>query len=108
MKLLSWNVNGLRAIYKKNFMDWFIEKNADIFCVQETKAHREQLPDDLIEREGYSSYFAQAEKKGYSGVALWTRKRPESTSYQLNIPRFDLEGRLIQADYSEFTLFNIY
>lgn len=63
MKLLSWNVNGLRAIYKKNFMDWFIDKNADIFCIQETKAHREQLPDDLIEREGYSSYFCPGREK---------------------------------------------
>jgi len=108
MKLLSWNVNGLRAIYKKNFTDWFKEKNADIFCVQETKAHREQLPDELLNQEGYLSYFAQAERKGYSGVALWTRKEPESISYHLNIPRFDLEGRLIQADYPEFTLFNIY
>jgi len=108
MKLLSWNVNGLRAVYKKNFLKWFEEKDADIFCIQETKAHQEQLSDELLNQEGYSSYFSQAERKGYSGVALWTRKEPDNISYLLNIPRFDLEGRLIQADYSEFTLFNIY
>ena len=108
MKLLSWNVNGLRAVYKKNFLEWFIAKNADVFCIQETKAHQEQLPKELLERENYYSYFAQAERKGYSGVALWSRKKPENISYQLGIPRFDLEGRLIQANYMEFILFNVY
>jgi len=108
MKLLSWNVNGLRAIYKKNFLEWFTENNADIFCIQETKAHREQLPEELLTRKGYFSYFAQAERKGYSGVALWSKKEPEIITYQMHIPRFDLEGRLIQANYPEFILFNIY
>jgi len=83
-------------------------KKCRYFLCSGTKAHREQLPDELLNQEGYLSYFAQAERKGYSGVALWTRKEPESISYHLNIPRFDLEGRLIQADYPEFTLFNIY
>jgi len=108
MKFLSWNVNGLRAVYKKDFLNWFTEKNVDIICVQETKAHQEQLPDNLIKREGYYSYFAQAEKKGYSGAALWTRKKPESVSYQMGIPRFDIEGRFIQVNYPEFILLNVY
>jgi len=73
-------VNGLRAIYKKNFLEWFIDKNADIFCIQETKAHREQLADDLIEREGYSSYFAQAEKKGKSYMVEYRVVKPRKSS----------------------------
>lgn len=108
MRLLSWNVNGLRAIYKKNFLEWFDKKNADIYCVQETKSHIEQLPEKLIERHDYNSYFAQAERKGYSGVALWSKIKPEKVSYESGLPRFDTEGRLIQADYSNFSLFNVY
>jgi len=108
MRLLSWNVNGLRAIYKKNFLEWFDKRNADIYCVQETKSHIEQLPKKLIERPDYDSYFAQAERKGYSGVALWSKIKPEKISYELGLPRFDTEGRLIQADYANFSLFNVY
>jgi len=108
MKLLSWNVNGLRAVYKKNFLEWFKEENADIFCIQETKAHKEQLPEELLKREGYTSHFAEAEKKGYSGVAIWTGIEPLGVTDKINIERFDREGRIIQAEYPEFTLFNIY
>jgi len=108
MRLLSWNVNGLRAIYKKNFMEWFEKENANIYCIQETKSHKEQLPKKLVERSGYNSYFAQAERKGYSGVALWSKIKPEKVSYELGLPRFDTEGRLIQTDYTNFTLFNVY
>jgi exodeoxyribonuclease III len=108
IKLLSWNVNGLRAVYKKNFLEWFDQQHADIYCIQETKSHLDQLSEKLIKRPNYHSYFAQAERKGYSGVALWTRIQPKLLSYQLGIPRFDIEGRLIQADYSDFILFNVY
>ncbi|MDD2352380.1 MAG: exodeoxyribonuclease III [Atribacterota bacterium] len=108
MRLLSWNVNGLRAIYKKNFLDWFNKEDADIFCIQETKSHKEQLPKKLIERPGYHSYFAQAERKGYSGVGLWSKIIPERVSYELGLPRFDNEGRLIETEYNDFTLFNVY
>ncbi len=108
MRLLSWNVNGLRAIYKKNFLDWLDSEQADIYCIQETKAHLEQLPKKLIEKPDYQSYFAQAERKGYSGVALWSNKKPEKISYKLGVPRFDTEGRLIEAEYNNFILFNVY
>ena len=108
MRLLSWNVNGLRAVYKKNFLQWFEQQKADIYCIQETKSHVDQLPAKLMNRPEYHSYFAQAERRGYSGVALWTQLKPKNISYQLGIPRFDTEGRLIQADYPEFILFNVY
>ena len=108
MRLLSWNVNGLRAIYKKNFIQWFEDEEADIYCIQETKSHLEQLPKKLVERPGYEGYFAQAERKGYSGVALWSKVKPDKVSYELGLPRFDSEGRLIEAVYENFTLFNVY
>ena len=108
MRLLSWNVNGLRAVYKKNFIEWFDQQQADIYCIQETKSHLDQLPEKLNKRPDYHSYFAQAERKGYSGAALWSQLKPQKISYQLGIPRFDTEGRLIRADYLDFILFNVY
>jgi len=108
MRLLSWNVNGLRAIYRKNFLEWFDSEQADIYCIQETKSHLDQLPKKLIERPDYRGYFAQAERKGYSGVALWSKVKPEKVSYELGLPRFDKEGRLIKAEYRNFILFNVY
>jgi exodeoxyribonuclease-3 len=108
MRLLSWNVNGLRAIYKKNFLEWFDSEQADIYCIQETKSHLDQLPKKLIERPDYKGYFAQAERKGYSGVALWSKVKPEKVSYELGLPRFNNEGRLIEAVYEDFSLFNVY
>jgi len=108
MRLLSWNVNGLRAIYKKNFLEWFDSEQADIYCIQETKSHLDQLPKKLVERPDYNGYFAQAERKGYSGVALWSKVKPEKVIYELGLPRFDKEGRLIEAEYQNFILFNVY
>ncbi len=108
MRLLSWNVNGLRAIYKKNFLEWFDSEQADMYCIQETKSHLDQLPKKLIERPDYNGYFAQAERKGYSGVALWSKVIPEKVSYELGLPRFDKEGRLIEAEYQDIILFNVY
>ncbi len=108
MRLLSWNVNGLRAIYKKNFLEWFDSEQADMYCIQETKSHLDQLPKKLIERPDYNGYFAQAERKGYSGVALWSKVIPKKVSYELGLPRFDKEGRLIEAEYQDIILFNVY
>ena len=108
IKILSWNVNGLRAIYKKGFMDWINQSQPDILCVQETKAHEEQLPDPLKIVEGYSTYFASAEKKGYSGVGLYSKKTPRDVSRHLGVEKFDNEGRTLIADYEDFILFNIY
>jgi exodeoxyribonuclease-3 len=108
MRLLSWNVNGLRAVYNKNFLKWFDEQQADIYCIQEIKSSLEQIPEELLRRDGYYSYFTQAERKGYSGVALWTKIKPKYFSDKLGIPRFNAEGRFMQADFPEFILFNIY
>jgi exodeoxyribonuclease III len=108
IKILSWNVNGIRAIYKKGFLDWFKEEKPDILCIQETKAQQEQLPDDLINVEGYHSYFSSAVKKGYSGVAIYSKTEPESIKKGFGIEKFDSEGRILIAVYPEFTLLNIY
>lgn len=80
VRILSWNVNGIRAVYKKGFIDWFAKERPDILCVQETKAQEEQLPSDLLNIEGYRSYFSSAERKGYSGVALYTAFQPRGWS----------------------------
>jgi len=108
MRLLSWNVNGLRAVYKKGFLGWLMQERPDMLCVQETKSREEQLPGDLMQVPGYASYFASAEKKGYSGVGLYSRREPASVQRGFGITRFDEEGRTIVADYGEFMLFNVY
>lgn len=107
-KLLSWNVNGIRAAHKKGFLDWFRKESADVVCLQETKAMKEQLQQELVEVEGYQSFWCSAERKGYSGVATYTKKSPVSTAIGFGIPRFDDEGRVLVTEFPEFTLFNIY
>ncbi|MBN2110751.1 MAG: exodeoxyribonuclease III [Methanosarcinaceae archaeon] len=106
--MISWNVNGIRSVQKKGFVEWLEKEQPDILCIQETKARREQLNGDLLEVEGYHTYFASAEKKGYSGVALYSRIEPESIKCGFGIEKFDREGRTQIADYGDFILFNIY
>jgi exodeoxyribonuclease III len=108
VKLCSWNVNGIRAIHKKGFLDWFNEEKPDILSIQETKATEDQLPRKLKDFEGYHSYFTSAERKGYSGVALYTSLKLEKLEEGFGIQKFDSEGRIQIADYGEFVLFNIY
>jgi len=108
LKILSWNVNGLRAIHKKGFLEWMKQEKPDILCIQETKSQIEQLPAELRAIAGYHAYFASAERKGYSGVALYTTIEPESVDYGLGIDRFDSEGRTLSADFNEFVLFSVY
>ena len=108
LTLLSWNVNGIRAVAKKGFHDWLESANPDILCIQETKAWKEQLDESLTNIEGYHSYFAEAYKKGYSGVALYTKEKPISVKTGIGVEEFDNEGRIIIAEYPEFILFNIY
>ncbi len=108
LKMLSWNVNGLRAVNNKGFLSWFKREAPDILCLQETKAHPDQLPPELLEVPGYQAYFVSAERKGYSGVALYSRIKPDSIKTGLDIKRFDLEGRTLIAEYKHFILFNIY
>ncbi|KYH30172.1 MULTISPECIES: exodeoxyribonuclease III [Clostridium] len=108
MRIYSWNVNGLRAIEKKGFIDWIKEEQPDILCIQETKIQREQINDKLNNIEGYRSYFSCAERKGYSGVATYTKEEPISVSYGIGIEKFDNEGRILICEYDNFMLFNIY
>ncbi len=107
-RLLSWNVNGIRAIYKKGFLDWFKKENPDILCLQETKAHPDQLADELKDVKGYESHFSSAEKKGYSGVVTYTNEKPLNIQRGIGIKKFDSEGRFIVTEFMEFILFNIY
>jgi len=107
-KLVSWNVNGLRSIAKKGLFEWFHQEKPDVLCLQETKIGAEQLTDELSSFPGYVSYFAHAEKKGYSGVALYLKDKPLSVKEGLGIKRFDQEGRMVSADYGRFVLLNVY
>jgi len=108
IRLLSWNINGIRAIHRKKALDWFFNEKPDILCLQETKASEEQVPDQLREIDRYHVYFASAEKKGYSGVALYSGIKPKKVQYGFGIKRFDSEGRIIIAEYDKFVLYNIY
>ncbi|MBQ7599788.1 MAG: exodeoxyribonuclease III [Clostridia bacterium] len=105
MKLISWNVNGLRACLGKNFSDFFSSSDADIFCIQETKMQQGQAE---FEPEGYHQYWNSAEKKGYSGTAVFTKKEPMSASYGIGMPEHDREGRVITLEYEQFYLVNVY
>lgn len=108
MKIYSWNVNGIRAIEKKGFLQWIVEEQPDILCIQETKIQLDQIESKLKDINGYKAYFSCAEKKGYSGVATYTKEEPISISYGIGIERFDSEGRILICEYSNFILFNIY
>ena len=105
MKLISWNVNGLRACVNKGFLDFFKEIDADIFCIQESKLQEGQITLDL---EGYHQYWNYAEKKGYSGTAVFTREEPISVSYGIGMEEHDREGRVITLEYPEFYLVTVY
>ena len=108
VKFISWNVNGLRAVAKKGFVDIVQGSGADIFAVQETRVWPEQLEDELKNIPGYFSYFAQAEKKGYSGIAVYTRKQPLHVTTGIGVDQFDNEGRALTLEYADFFLVNVY
>lgn len=105
MKFISWNVNGLRAVVTKGFADIFKELDADFFCLQETKLQEGQID---LSFDGYESYWNYAEKKGYSGTAIFTRHKPISVSYGLGIEEHDHEGRVITLEYEDFYLVTVY
>ena len=105
MKFISWNVNGLRAVMKKGFMDIFNDLDADFFCLQETKLQEGQIQMDL---PGYHRYWCYAEKKGYSGTAIFAKQEALSVSYNLGIPEHDTEGRVITLEYPDFYLVCVY
>ena len=108
LTLYSWNVNGLRAAQRKGFLNWLDETQPDILGIQETKCHPDQLDANLRQPAGYTTYWAWAEKKGYSGVALYSKKEPKSVQIGLDIVDYDREGRTIVADYGDFVLINSY
>src|SRR3990170_2336291 len=104
MKIVSWNVNGLRSVLKKGFLDWVRKENPDILCLQEIKIRESELPFDLIYLGDYHSYFNSAGKKGYAGVAVYSKKSPLSVNKKLGVERFDNEGRFLELKFPEFTL----
>lgn len=106
--IFSYNVNGIRAAIKKGFFDWFKDTQPDILCVQELKATPDQFDSNIFESLGYICIWNPAEKKGYSGVAILTKKKPERLSLGLKNPAFDIEGRVIRADFKNFTLICVY
>lgn len=109
MKLISWNVNGLRALLRTGNWGDVFEFSPDILCLQETKAHPEQLSSALREVKGFKAYFASSEiKKGYSGVAVYSKQEPLEVKYGMGMKKFDEEGRLLELHYKNFVLFNVY
>ena len=105
MRFISWNVNGLRACIQKGFLDYFNKEQPDFFCLQETKLQEGQLD---LQLDGYFQYWNYAEKKGYSGTAIFTKHHPLSVRYGMDIPEFDTEGRLITLEYEDFFLVTCY
>ena len=105
MKFISWNVNGLRACVGKNFMEYFTEADADLFCLQETKMQAGQLE---LDTPGYHQYFNYAEKKGYSGTAIFAKEEPINVTYGIGVEEHDHEGRVITLEYPEFYFITVY
>jgi exodeoxyribonuclease-3 len=109
LTLLSWNVNGIRALAgKRGFLDWLARAQPDVVCLQETRAGPGQLPRELVEPAGYHAYWNAGERAGYSGTALLTRTAPRAVEFALGVDEFDHEGRTIVAHYADFTLINCY
>ncbi len=108
MRLLSWNVNGLRAVIRKGFFEWFKKESPDVLCLQEIKARPEQIPSHVRHMPQYHVYWNAAERKGYSGVGAFSKSAPKSVSKGFGIPRFDSEGRILITEFEDFVLFNIY
>jgi exodeoxyribonuclease-3 len=107
-RLISWNVNGVRSVRSKGYLDDMLEDGPDVLCLQETKIQPDQLDDYLKGPPGYRAYWAYPQKKGYGGVATFTREEPVNVNYDLGESSLDMEGRVIATEYPEFTLFNIY
>ncbi|MBW0156060.1 MAG: exodeoxyribonuclease III [Sediminibacterium sp. Gen4] len=108
MRIISYNVNGIRAAMKKGFIDWLATNPADVICLQETKANQEDVDVSAIEKMGYQTFWYSAQKKGYSGVAIFTKIKPDQVLYGNGIDQSDAEGRIIRADFGDITLINAY
>jgi exodeoxyribonuclease-3 len=107
-KIISYNVNGIRAAMNKGFIDWLTIENPDIVCIQETKAQPEQIELSLFQQLGYHTYWFSAQKKGYSGVGILTKQQPDHVEYGMNIEKYDNEGRLLRADFGEISVISVY
>jgi exodeoxyribonuclease-3 len=108
MKILSYNVNGIRSAISKGFIEWLQYTNSDLVCLQEIKATTDQIPLGLFEKIGYYSYWHPAQKKGYSGVAILSKTLPKHVEFGCGIEKYDLEGRVIRADFDHFSLMSVY
>ncbi len=108
MKIISYNVNGIRAAIKKDLLGWTKSENPDVLCLQETKAHPEQVDLSGFEKLGYQSYWANAEKKGYSGVAIFSKIEPDNVEVGCGIDKYDAEGRVIRTDFKDVSVMNVY
>jgi exodeoxyribonuclease-3 len=108
MKIVSYNVNGIRAAIGKGFLDWLQEDNPDVICLQETKAQPEQISTKDFENLGYHCYYFSAEKKGYSGVAILSKQKPTHVEIGMGIDKYDSEGRFLRADFGDFSVISVY
>lgn len=108
MKIITYNVNGIRAAIGKGFIEWLNEEQPDVLCLQETKLQQEQYPFDLFNEIGYHSYLYCAQKKGYSGVAILTKIKPDHVEYGMGIEEYDNEGRFIRADFDDISIVSVY
>lgn len=108
MRIITYNVNGIRAAIKKGLYDWIKATNPDVLCIQETKAQPDQVPTEEFEALGYSTYLHSAVKKGYSGVAILSKTKPQHVEYGMGIEKYDFEGRVIRADYDGVSVISVY
>jgi len=108
MKIITFNANGIRSAARKGFMEWMTAQQADVVCIQETKAQIHQLGDDLFHPSGYHCFYHDAEKKGYSGVAIYARGKPDNVTYGLDVPAFDSEGRFLEAAFGSLRVISLY
>ena len=107
-KFISYNVNGIRAALKKDWIKWLSSVDPDVVCIQETKAHKDQLELKVFEEAGYKTFWHSAEKKGYSSVALFSKTEPDHIEYGCGIEKYDREGRILRADYGDFSVLSCY
>jgi len=108
LKIITYNVNGIRAAVKKGFVEWLAEADPDVVCIQETKAQDDQIPVEDFRAKGYETYSYSAEKKGYSGVAILTKIKPDHVEYGMGLPLYDREGRFIRADFGKLSVVSVY
>ena len=108
MKIISYNLNGIRAAVKKGFLEWLEASEADVVCIQETKAHQEDIPVLELKAAGYEYYGLSAKKKGYSGVAILTKRTPDKVVRGMGIEKYDNEGRFIRADFGKLSVVSVY